>query len=132
MNKKVDLTIIRKWEPIVTSRFPSIKNRDLIEMISMYFEWKFSQSTDDAEITESKIKSCIEKTERHEIEESRYFNPVKMCLEYKLSNGDYIGEEDKSYKLSNDLISKIFEIEFLTEHYPQLTRDIKIDKITDV
>lgn len=124
-----NIEIVKKWSPIIAIRFPSIKNKDLIEMMSMYFEWKFSSPVDHKEDIMHTMDSCISKVKRYKISEEKYFNPIKMCLEYKLSNGDYIGENDISYKLPIDLISNLFEIEFLRKYYPEISREIKIDKI---
>lgn len=55
-----------------------------------------------------------------------------MSIEYKLSNGKYINNLNESYKLSNKFIGEIFDLEFLTELYPDISRDLKINKITNV
>lgn len=126
---------IRKWRPIIEVNLPEVKNKILIEIICQYAEW-LSIKTDLPENTVSKelirLKEDLKKVKRFKKEPQEYFNPVSMSIEYKLSNGKYVNSLNESYKLSNKFLGEIFNLEFLTEKYPEISRDLKIKKVTNV
>jgi hypothetical protein len=125
----------RKWIPILESRFPDIKNRKLLEIIANYCEWKsvkIEPQTQDLIDSLDKIYNSVKNLKRLKVK-GMYFNPIKMCLEYKLEDGIYVNTSEMvEHELSNKEILQIFGNEFMKDKYLHIYRDLKIKQIKNV
>ena len=128
----------RKWIPILESRFPDIKNRKLLDVIANYCEWESLKTdamnppqTEDLIDSIDKIYNSIQNLKRLKVK-GMYFNPIKMCLEYKLEDSNYVNTSEMQYELSNKEILQIFGNEFMKDKYLHIYRELKIKQIKNV
>jgi len=105
----------KKWRSIVEGIFRDIKNPVLIRIICYYSEW-FSSDCKDGELPKKfvEIKEKLLDWERIEVV-GKFYNYSTGIFEYKLVNGDYVPIDTVfEYKLSDEELLKLFEIEFLS------------------
>lgn len=105
----------KKWRSIVEGIFRDIKNPVLIRLICYYSEW-FSSDCKDGELAKKfvEIREKLLSWEKFEVV-GTFYNPLTGVLEYQLANGNYVPTNTMfEYKLSDEELLKLFEIEFLS------------------
>lgn len=127
---------VKKWIPILEQSclFPDVKNKYVFYLICEYCEFMESISygqTQSIPFVIEEIKMKLSKIERIEIEDKKYFNPIKMCFEYKTTDGEYIGDLDSQYEVSIEFLIDLFGMDFI-KTIPELTQRLRERKITNI
>jgi len=119
MDKK---KVLWKWSPVLESI--GIKNLILQEYIAIWAENYVLQNpnVDDLPEKMTKLLSKLQKT-RQEVVKT-YYNPISGAIEYELSNGLVVNEENRfKNELGQEKLIDIFGIDF--------TRELDVEKFRE-
>lgn len=136
---------ITKWRPIIENL--KIFNKQFKELMSYYAEWHIDRENkininsggsydSSLPMKFKEISDKIKKLEHIEVV-GKYFNIGKGCIEYKLSNGNFVSKLDINNKeveyelITFDELTNIFPLDFLNFIYPIETRDFKLNNILE-
>lgn len=146
------ITIIKKWNPVVSKFLVNVRNEEILDIFCLYCEWismKIHNEPDiqfgleytgiDESIPQSQsilpdmMRLAHKKINNLGVRKkvmSEWYNPILDDIEYCLEDGTFITKNSKpSFDL--DLYTKVFPSSFLSNIYPDIARDMKLNNILD-
>jgi hypothetical protein len=126
---------IRKWFPVLNN--VGFQNKKIVEILSIYCEKRANviDSTSDAKDLSdlaSELKKLYESISRKRIEVVKtYYNPFLSKMQYELSNGLIIDEDNKFERdLTQEELIELFGVDFVRELDVEEFRENRLKNLT--
>lgn len=145
-------TILEKWGPITSNLFNGIKNQNMLDIISLYTEWLQIKIQNDPDIQFGTEYTGLEEPKKYNNDTlpiilkftnrkimslnvrkkvmSEWYNPITGCIEHLLEDGIFININIEPL-VDLELYCKVFPPSFISNIYPDIARDMRLNNILD-